>query len=223
MKSIWTKTAALPAFSVLEGHQQADVAVIGGGLAGMLTAAALRREGAEVVVVEADRIGGGQTAGTTAKLTAQHGLKYHQLIQTLGAEAAGQYARANLAAVERLRQLVREWSIECDFQDCTSFLYAVGAPGPLEEEHDACLALGMDVFLTRDTELPFAAQALGLRNQACFHPLRLLAALAEELTVYEHSRVLTVEEHALSTERGSVSAERIVFACHYPFINMPHF
>ena len=166
MKSIWTKTAALPAFSVLEGHQQADVAVIGGGLAGMLTAAALRREGAEVVVVEADRIGGGQTAGTTAKLTAQHGLKYHQLIQTLGAEAAGQYARANLAAVERLRQLVREWSIECDFQDCTSFLYAVGAPGPLEEEHDACLALGMDVFLTRDTELPFAAQALGLRNQA---------------------------------------------------------
>ncbi len=78
--------------------------------------------------MEADRIGGGQTAGTTAKLTAQHGLKYHQLIQTLGAEAAGQYARANLAAVERLRQLVREWSIECDFQDCTSFLYAVGAP-----------------------------------------------------------------------------------------------
>ena len=221
MKSIWTKTAALPAFSVLEGHQQADVAVIGGGLAGMLTAAAQRREGAEVVVVEADRIGGGQTAGTTAKLTAQHGLKYHQLIQTLGAEAAGQYARANLAAVERLRQLVLEWSIECDFQDCTSFLYAVGAPGPLEEEHDACLALGMDVFLTRDTELPFAAQALGLRNQACFHPLRLLAALAEGLTVCEHSRVLTVEEHALSTEHGSVSAEHIVFACHYPFINMP--
>lgn len=30
-----------------------------------------------------------------------------------------------------------------------------------------------------------------------------------------------MEEHALSTERGSVSAERIVFACHYPFINMP--
>ena len=120
-----------------------------------------------------------------------------------------------------MRQLVREWSIECDFQDCTSFLYAVGAPGPLEEEHDACLALGMDVFLTRDTELPFAAQALGLRNQACFHPLRLLAALAEGLTVCEHSRVLTVEEHALSTEHGSVSAEHIVFACHYPFINMP--
>ncbi len=45
--------------------------------------------------------------------------------------------------------------------------------------------------------------------------------LAEGLTVCEHSRVLTVEEHALSTEHGSVSAEHIVFACHYPFINMP--
>ena len=48
MKSIWTKTAALPAFSVLEGHQQADVAVIGGGLAGMLTAAADGTARAEV-------------------------------------------------------------------------------------------------------------------------------------------------------------------------------
>ena len=31
--------------------------------------------------------GGGQTSGTTAKLTAQHGLKYSQLLQTLGAVA----------------------------------------------------------------------------------------------------------------------------------------
>lgn len=221
MESIWTKTVSLPAFPPLEGDHHADVAVIGGGLAGMLTAAALAREGAEVIVLEANRLGTGQTAGTTAKLTAQHGLKYRALTKSLGPETAGQYARCHLAGVEHLRRLVKEWSIDCDFRDCTAFLYAVGVPGPLEEEYEACRALGMDVFLTRDTELPFSAMALGLRNQARFHPLKLLSALAEGVTVYEHSRVLSVEDRTVRTQQGSVTAGTVIFTCHYPFINVP--
>ena len=221
MDSIWTKTAALPEFPMLDGDYEADVAVIGGGLAGLLTASFLRRAGAEVAVIEANRVGSGQTAGTTAKLTAQHGLKYHQLTEDFGPEAAGQYARANLAAVERLRRLVQEWDIDCDFEDCDSFLYTAGAPGPLEREYGACRALGMDVYLTHDTELPFSALALGLRDQARFHPLKLLAALADGLTIYEHSRVLDVEEGRVMVEGGSITAETVIFTCHYPFLNVP--
>ena len=179
MRSIWTETVTLPSYPRLEGHIQADAAVIGGGITGLLTAHLLRREGVSVVLLEADRIGGGQTSGTTAKLTAQHGLKYHALIQNIGIKAAGQYARANLEAVERLRRLVREWNIDCDFQDCTGYLYTQGPPAALVAEYNACRRLGMDVFLTKDTQLPFPAQALGLRNQALFHPLKLLAALAD--------------------------------------------
>lgn len=221
MESIWTQTVTLPAFPRLEGHIQADAAVIGGGITGLLTAHLLRREGVSVVLLEADHIGSGQTGRTTAKLTAQHGLKYHSLMQNLGVKAAGQYARANLEAVERLRRLVREWDIDCDFQDCTAYLYTQGAPAPLVEEYNACRRLGMDVFLTRDTQLPFPAQALGLRNQARFHPLKLLAGLADGLTIFEHSRVLEVEGHTLRTDRGSVTAGTMIFACHYPFVNFP--
>lgn len=221
MESIWTRTASLPSFPALDGDITADIAVIGGGLAGILTADLLRREGADVVVLEANRIGSGQTGGTTAKLTAQHGLKYSQLNKTLGLEAAQQYAWANLGAVARLRQLVAERNIDCDFRDCTSFLYTAGAPGLLQEEHDVCQAMGMDVFLTQDTELPFPAAALGLRDQARFHPLKLLSALTEGLTVYEHSRVLEVDGRHIRTGQGSVSAEKVIFTCHFPFLNMP--
>ena len=221
MESIWTQTVHMPSFPSLEGHREADVAIIGGGLAGILTADALRQAGAEVVVLEANRICSGQTAGTTAKLTAQHGLKYHQLIETLGFDAASQYAAANLKAVEHLRTLVQTRSIDCAFRDCTAFLYAVEAPGPLQDEYDACCQLGMDVFLTRNTELPFSAQALGLRQQAHFHPLKLLAALAQNLTIFEHSRVLEVEGHTLRTNLGTVTAQTILFTCHYPFLNVP--
>lgn len=221
MESIWMKTAALPAFTPLARDLETEVAIIGGGLAGILTADFLRREGTDVVVLEANRIGSGQTGGTTAKLTAQHGLKYSQLIKDFGTEAARQYAQANLGAVERLRQYVREWDIDCDLTDCTAFLYTAGAPGILQEEYDACKALGMEVFLTQDTELPFPAVALGLRGQATFHPWKLLAALADGLTVYEHSRVREVDQGRVRTDRGTVTAKKVIFACHFPFINVP--
>ena len=221
MRSIWTKTVTLPAFPSLDGHVQADAAVIGGGITGLLTTHLLRREGVSVVLLEADRMGGGQTSGTTAKLTAQHGLKYHSLIQNIGIKAAGQYAQANLEAVKRLRRLVQEWEIDCDFQDCTAYLYTQGPPAALVAEYNACRRLGMDVFLTKDIQLPFPAQALGLRNQAMFHPLKLLAGLLDGLTIFEHSRVLEINGHTLRTSQGSVTTGTIIFACHYPFINFP--
>lgn len=221
MESIWTQSTTLPSFPTLDQSIETEIAVIGGGLAGILTADALRQAGADVIVLEANRIGTGQTAGTTAKLTAQHGLKYHQLLQTLGADTARQYASAQFTAIKHLHRLVQERDIACDLQNCTSFLYAVEAPGPLQAEYDACRSLGMDVFLTTDTELPFSAQALGLRNQAQFHPLKLLAGLASGLTVYKHSRILQAEGHTLRTAHGTVTAKKIIFTCHYPFINVP--
>ena len=223
MDSIWTKTASLPAFPTLAGDLKADVAVIGGGLAGILTAYRLRQSGASVVVLEADRVGQGQTGGTTAKLTAQHGLCYQRLMEDLGEEAAGRYARSQTAAVSRLRQLVQEKDISCDFQDCTAFLYTTGAPGPLEREYRACRKLRLDVFLTEDTELPFSVSALGLRSQSRFHPQKLLAALAKDLAVYEHTRVLEAEGHQLRTTSGMVTAQKVVFTCHYPFPKAPGF
>ncbi|MBE6996342.1 MAG: FAD-dependent oxidoreductase [Ruminococcaceae bacterium] len=223
MNSIWTKDVTLPEFPALNAHLRADAVIIGGGLTGLLTANALRRAGLETVILEADRIGGGQSGKTTAKLTAQHALHYQKLEKTLGLETAQRYARSQLAAVERLRRLVWEWGMDCDFTDCTTFLYTTGAPAALETEYALCRRLGMDVFLTTDTELPFAATALGLRKQACFHPLKLLRALSDGLTIYEHSRVLRVRGHTVSTARGSVTAGKLIFACHFPFLNVPGF
>ena len=223
MHSIWTQTALLPSFPTLDRHRNADIAVIGGGLAGLLTADALQQAGADVIMLEANRIGGGQTAGTTAKLTAQHGLKYHALSQSLGRDTARQYAAANLKAVDHLCGLIESRGIDCDLQRCTSFLYATEAPGPLERESHACRALGMEVELTHDTELPFSAEALGLPHQAMLHPLKLLGALSANLTLYENSRVLTVKGHTLHTRHGAVTAQKLLFCCHYPFRNIPGF
>ena len=86
--SIWTRTARLPRFKRLEGDLKTDVLVIGGGITGLLCAWMLKRAGADCALVEAGRICGGTTGGTTGKITAQHGLIYRRLLREFGPEAA---------------------------------------------------------------------------------------------------------------------------------------
>ena len=92
MQSIWTRTT-LPVHPPLEGRHRCDAVVLGAGMAGILTAWFLRQHGLSVIVLEANRVGSGQTQNTTAKITAQHGLCYAKLIDRFGAQDALRYAR----------------------------------------------------------------------------------------------------------------------------------
>ena len=72
-KSIWSISASSAKRSPLQGDIETDTVIIGGGMAGVLTAHFLEQAGMKCVVLEADRIGSGQTKNTTAKVTSQHG------------------------------------------------------------------------------------------------------------------------------------------------------
>lgn len=222
MASIWTKTQDLPPRGSLPGDLTADVAVIGGGMAGLLTAWFLRRRGRRPIVLEAGRLAGGQTCGTTAKITSQHGLCYASLIEKHGLEKARLYAQANQKAITLYSHLVRELNADCGFTECPAFLYTSRDPLSLEREQAAAARLGLPAQMTGETELPFPVQAaLRFDGQARFHPLAFLSALVKDLTVYEQTRVLSVENDHICTERGTVTAKQIVFAVHYPFVLIP--
>ena len=221
VESVWSMSCEIAPRQSLCGHIRSEVAVIGAGMAGILIAHTLREAGYEVVVLERDRIALGQTRGTTAKLTAQHGMIYQKLARTLGAERARQYAMANEAALRAYRELIAAREIDCDFEDCDAYVYG-GDEAALRAEAETAAELGLPADYVRDTPLPFpTAGAVRFAGQARFHPLKLLKAVSEDLTVYERTPVLTVEDDRAVTESGSVRAEHIVFACHYPFVNIP--
>ena len=222
MGSIWSDTTCLEPRPALSGDLEAEAVVIGGGMAGILTAYYLKERGIESVVLEAARIGSGQPQNTTAKVTAQHGLVYDKLLRTAGEEKARQYAAANQRAVEEYRRLVREKGIDCDWTDCPAYLYSAKAAEPMRMEAEAARRLGLSAAFTSETELPFQVKgAVRLDGQARFHPLHFLKAIAQDLTIYEKTRVETVEGGEVKTARGTVRAKHIVFACHFPFVNAP--
>ena len=220
--SIWQSSAALPEFASLSGDRKVHTAIIGGGLTGLLTAFHLRQRGIQPLILESGRICGGQTARTTAKITSQHDLIYADLIDRLGADAAAQYARANEEAIGEYARIIEKEGIDCGFTPCDAMLYSASESTPLEQEAQAARSLGIAAAFTRESELPFPiAGAVRFSNQARFHPLRFVRGILEGLEICEDTRVLAVEDDRIETGRGVVTAEHIVFACHYPFVNAP--
>lgn len=221
MNSIWSDSCQIKEREPLRGDTQTEIAVIGAGMAGILTASALQKAGRRVVVLDAGRIAGGQTRNTTAKITSQHGMIYRKLISAFGRERAKQYAMANEAAIREYRRLLEEEKIDCSFEERNAYVYGDDSE-QLQAEAEAAVSLGLPASFVRETKLPFpTAGAVCFARQAQFHPLRFLEHVARPLTVYENTPVTTVEENRIETARGQVQAEHIVFACHYPFINVP--
>ena len=222
MNSIWEQTAERPERSALAENLHTDVAVIGAGMAGVLTAFLLRQRGVDCVVLEAARIGSGQTAGTTAKITSQHGLVYRGLIDRFGEAAARQYARINQRAIGAYRRIAEENGIDCMLEERDAYTYGLTEAEPLREEAEAAASLGLPATFCDRVQLPFpVAGAVRFTGQAQFHPLRFLYGVSRELDIFEHSPVQAVEDNVLSVNDHTVTAGKIVFAAHYPFINFP--
>ena len=218
MHSIWqTESAGIPE-NRKEFEHRADVIVIGAGLAGVLTGWFLKQKGLRPLLIEAGEPGCGQTGNTTAKVTCQHGAGLDHLIRTVGLSRAGQYVQANAWAVREYENLIREKRILCDWKQAASCLYTTVDSLRLEREQKAANRLGLSVYLSDRTELPFPVTgALYLKKQGMFSPLKFLDALARELDIMCHTAVLGVEENTVFTERGEFFAEHIVMADHFPF------
>lgn len=224
MESIWSREILISERKPLKSDRKAEVAVIGAGMAGLLTAFFLMEKGIEVIVLEADRIGGGQTKNTTAKITSQHGLFYTDLIRKTGREKAELYAGANENAIHRYQEIINKYDVKCDFEKIPSYLYSRREEEKLKKEADTAASLGIQSYFTKENGLPFPTMgAVCFEEQAQFNPLKFLQCISEKLEIYENTRAISVKGHKIQTDYGIVEAEHIVFATHYPFLNMPGF
>jgi len=230
-RSLWRDTTPLPAYPQLAADADTDVAVVGAGLAGLMTAYLLVREGLRVTVLEAGSILNGTTGYTTAKISAQQNSIYDKLMRNLGEEHARAYYQANRHGLEQIRAIAEELGIECELEEQTNYVYATTDSGvkQLEKEWNAYEKLGLRG--EQLTELPIPVRikgAIAMRGEAQFHPLFFLKGLMEQLAgkgaqLYEHTRAveLNTDHEArpqVVTDSGlRVVARHVVVATHFPF------
>ena len=218
MSSLWQDEISLPRFQSLEGDISTDVLIIGGGMAGIMVALELRRRGISYILVEKDRICGGTTHNTTAKITAQHGLVYHRIANRYGLGAAKAYLEANLKAIDRYTELCRD--IDCDFEQKDNYVYTLDSLDVLNSEMAVLKRIGYPAELRCGLPLPLdTVGAVRFPAQAQFNPLKFVAAVAKDLNIYEHTFVKNVSNGVAVTHHGKIRAKKTVVATHFPFMD----
>ncbi|HEX8073844.1 MAG TPA: FAD-dependent oxidoreductase, partial [Thermoleophilaceae bacterium] len=199
-ESLWLDRIPPAAHAPLSAQVHVDVAVIGGGIAGVTTALLLKRAGASVAVIEAVSAGSGVTGCTTAKVSALQSTILSTIRDRHGDEAAAVYATASLAGVEQTADLAASEDVECDLERRPAFTYAAdeGELDDVAEELDAARAAGLPVDSTKP-DLPYpTAGAVRLDDQLQYHPVKYVRGLAAGIPgdgshVFEDTRVLSMK------------------------------
>ena len=228
--SVWSEATPAPPYEPLAGNATFDVAIVGGGITGITAGLLLARAGRRVGLIEARRIGKGETGKTTAHLTEVLDTPYHVLISRFGLDGARLAAAGQRDAIERIASFTDECGIGCDFRRVPGFAYAesLGERDVLEREARAVRKLGLSASLVDRVPLPFpTAGALRFDDQATIHPRIYLQGLERAFValggkIFEDTQIVAIDEGApcrVISDRGVVTAPDVIVAAHVPIVN----
>jgi glycine/D-amino acid oxidase-like deaminating enzyme len=233
-ESYWLGTVDELAFPIAHSCD-VDVAVIGAGIAGITTAFLLAEAGRTVAVIDRGPIARGQTAATTAHLTWVVDQSISDLRHRAG-EGTGRVLEAHQTAIHEIERLVRRLNIACHFERVSAWRFGLEAHDRRHLERDARLAreLGRDAHYVGPGTLrvPSPGGALHAPDQAKFHPLEFVQALAQRLpgmgsrvfahsTVTETSRVDGRWEVRVPQHDVSIRARDVVITTNSPIGLVP--
>ena len=229
--SIWMHTKAIPTQAALCENVEADVCVVGAGIAGMTTAYLLLLEGKSVVVLEDGLVGGGETQRTTAHLSNAIDDRYVNIERWHGESGARLAAESHTAAIDRVEAIIKREGIDCEFTRLDGYLF--NAPGEsrkgLEQELEAARRAGLSLveFASRCPWDHFDSGAcLKFPRQGQFHPLKYLAGLQQAILrmggrIYTQTHVEKIESgssiRTQTTPGFNVTSSSVVVATNTPF------
>jgi glycine/D-amino acid oxidase-like deaminating enzyme len=229
--SLWSATAPPSTNgSTAEGNLETDVAVVGGGVAGLSVALHLATLGVETLVLEAESPGSGATGvsgGILAPDFSRDGIA--KAVGLHGRERGERLARMVGNSAAYTRELISRHEIDCDFQG-PGFV----SPGQtvrdieaLQSDGKVWNSLGFTVEYLDERQTADAIGtnayrgALWFESGGALNPLAYAiglagAACAAGAQIFTYSPVIRIEKRdgkwRLDLPQGRVSANRVVLA-----------
>lgn len=233
--SLWQEIS-MPILSQSSASDIYDVIIAGGGITGITTAYLLQKAGKKCLVLEAKEVGFGTTGGTTAHINNFFDAQYNQVISDFGEDHAKLLAQTGPEVITLIKQIVTEYTIDCNFEECASVVFSRDddEAKELEKMFEATLKVGIPAEKMEVNAFPIPFQtAIKIEGQAQFHPLKYLKALSEAFvaqggTILTGEMVTEVKEKdnkvAVQTNSATYEAQDFIWATHtVPNINRMNF
>jgi gamma-glutamylputrescine oxidase len=224
-KEVYWYTKKRPEIRELKNDAAADVIVVGGGISGLSAAQKLAEAGQKVILLECSFCGGGASGKSSGFITPDSENQLVDLIENYGQKEGKRIREFSLGGVEQIRNNIKKYSIDCDYQiqDSLSVANSKKAFEKAEREHQARLSLGYDSQLYKKEELPnvlgsshyFGAVRYGHTfgiNAFLYCQGMKEALLKEGIEIYENTRVDSIESGKVKANGHTVSGKHIVVA-----------
>lgn len=234
-QSSWFKDIDPIKFDKLNRNISVDVAIVGGGIAGITTAYLLSKSGSSVALLEDGYIGSGETGRTTAHITHALDDRYYNIEKRHGANSARIAADSHTSAIDFIDRTVRDEGIDCEFNRLNGYLFL--DPTDNKSSLDNELAALKNAGITSaeiENESPLKSKDISpcicFHDQAQFQPMQYLKGIASKINQNNEAKIFT-ETHAqeiqsdnskcvVKTDSGhSVTAQNIVLATNAPIID----
>jgi glycine/D-amino acid oxidase-like deaminating enzyme/nitrite reductase/ring-hydroxylating ferredoxin subunit len=211
-----------------------DVAIAGGGISGITTALLLQKAGKKCIVFEAYNLCFGTTGGTTAHLNTLLDNPYSVIIKNFGKENAQLVAQGCKQAIELVKEHIKEYKIDCEFEDASAYLFAQDDKQvkELQDIHDACREVSVKAVYAKDLPVNIEyKKVMRVDGQAKFHPVKYVHTLAKAFedaggVIVQQCRVEDVEDNQtiqIKTSKGNYQSQYFIYATHIPpGINLLH-
>jgi len=226
--SIWWRTPP-PEFPSLTGETDAEIAIVGGGIAGVTLAYTLAERGATVALLESGRLVGSASGRNAGFLLAAPAEPYRELIALWGREGARAMVQIGRRSHQRVRELVETLGIACDYRMRGSLRLA-RSEEEAEDQRASLSDLHADGFKMLETQItglvPADAEqhfhgAFVTAEDGELDPVRFLHGLARHAVqrgarLYERSALVSAHWDAglwtVRTDAGLVRSRIVVLA-----------
>jgi glycine/D-amino acid oxidase-like deaminating enzyme len=234
-RSSWFKDIDPIKLDKLDQNISVDVAIVGGGIAGITTAYLLSKSGKSVTLLEDGYIGSGETGRTTAHITHALDDRYYNIEERHGVNSARIAADSHTSAIDFIDRTVRDEGIDCGFRRLNGYLFLdpTDNKSSLDKEVAALKNAGITSAKIQN-ESPLKSKetspCICFHHQAQFQPMQYLKGIANKINQYNEAIIFT-ETHAqeihsdnsksvIITDSGhSVTAQNIVLATNAPIID----
>ncbi|KAK5104101.1 hypothetical protein LTS08_001985 [Lithohypha guttulata] len=217
---VWIKTmpySKFPTFPKLEKDIETDTLIIGSGISGVSIAYELVRQGANVTMIEARNILGGETGRTSGHLASDLDDGYTQIGKKHGKEGAKIAAESHTWAAKRVGEVSKELGIDCEWRMLPGYDFSQFMKGTKEHdddmkeilsEMDAAKEAGLKVEYLEGFALKGwdgkhdQRDAVKFHDQATFHPTKYVVGILEWLKKQPNFQAFTSTRAVTINEKG---------------------